>query len=231
MEKNSSEEQAVRFYLDKAKGLIYEGLLDEAEDNLKKAMEKNPNLSFPYALLGKIRFIQGQYVESEEFLRKSVNLDPELENFRLLLARVLYELEEYGEAQDVLKNLLTSTDKRQVKSGSYEVAAAIYMDQKEFDMAFNEIINSFFLNPTIGKLKSVLLVLRKHSIFSRVILIFLVLPFFLPGRYALPISILGAIYLLLEWVYSMTLRQLKERTLLLILTIVLIFLYAALIWI
>jgi len=204
------------------------GQFGEAEKACCQALELNPNLAIPYAILGGgVYFRQQLWQEAEEALRKAIALDPMIEEAYISLGGVLIEQGRLQDAMDVLHTTIEMNPKRHM--AYYNLSVAYAQQGKTLD-ALKVAFRAFQAVPSINTGRAVasyiLRYLVEQPIFYLVLISFAILPFVLPLAYAIILSMVVAGFHTWQAILNFQLGNRKAGGVHLLLTIALVTLYA-----
>lgn len=216
--------------LELSRELIRKSELQQAEELVLQAVQLDPELALPYAILGVIRFLQDHDSEGEVLTRKAINMNPDVEEVYISLSKILYKNKKYKASKDILNQVLESNGKKKIRSDALYGLSLFHVYKKEYNHAFNKSFKALILSPSLRKLKMMLLLSRKHAILSWVIVTIPVLPIILPKNIAVPLSVLSLFYLSGEIFYSIKLKKQKSRNFYIIFFVVLTIFYLISAW-
>ncbi len=91
------EKEALRYY-NLGKAMVRRGMLSQAEEAFKKAVEKWPRLPGPFAELARIKLKRGDIESAEELAKKALSLDPQLFEAQMIQVEILASLGKLDEA-------------------------------------------------------------------------------------------------------------------------------------
>ena len=103
--------------------LQFSGRYEEAEKELRKAIDLEPSFGVPYQLLGEVYLKREEYVAAVEWFRKAVNIMPEDVETLMGLGRALAALDNTDAALEALGN--APREWRRKRAGASAPVAAV----------------------------------------------------------------------------------------------------------
>lgn len=139
-------EDSGRAYYDFGIFAYEDGDYEDAEKNLKKALELNPDNSFYNHYLGKIYLKMERYDESMVYLNNALEIDSEISGLRYDIALVNYKTKNYSKAAVIFKEIVKEEPDNVL--AHYHAGICLYKEKK-YRKALDFFVVASEKSPTI----------------------------------------------------------------------------------
>ena len=143
---SSAQEDKGRAYYDFGVFAYEDGDYGDAEKNLKKALEFNPNNSFYNHYLGKTYLKMERYVEAKNYLSKAWELNPDIPGLKYDLAFLHYKMENYSRASELFEEIVKEEPENVL--AHYHGGISLYKE-KNYSKAVSLFMTASEMSPTI----------------------------------------------------------------------------------
>lgn len=155
-------------YLKEGKRNIEEGEYQNAQFNLKKALEEHPNYPDINNLLGVALSLSGRYKEAVKFFKKAVELNPQYIEAHINYALTLNQMGKVEEANNEFEKAESIETERESEfeklefsvrariSNSHKETATLYASIGRFDEAVEELRKALIFAPNFHDIRTLL---------------------------------------------------------------------------
>jgi len=129
--------------LERADLLLSQGRYKDAESNIKKALEQEPENDYALGLLGRCFLNSGRYNDGIDVIRKAIAIDPNDSFYYYLLGFAYYHKNEHHQA---IENLNHAIRLDPYNAEYFGLLAHVLIEEREFEQALDKANEGLELN-------------------------------------------------------------------------------------